>query len=107
MIELFDVDLSTITTTGVYVIYRPGSLNSSPTTIRVGQGNVSDRLAVHRKNLTIRSQLQRGPVLVAFAAVSPVLIDGVERYLGDYLRPLIGEAFPNAKPVPVNLPFAA
>jgi predicted GIY-YIG superfamily endonuclease len=106
--RLYDVELSQLTAYGVYMIYTAGSLLGGPAILRVGQGDVANRLREHRQNLTILSyQRRNGPVMVVWASVSPLIVDGVERYLADRYRPLLGEAFPDVRPVPVTLPLAA
>ncbi|MDW6026063.1 hypothetical protein SAZ10_30320 [Mesorhizobium sp. BAC0120] len=107
LLRLYDVNLSTIDVHGVYVIYRSGTVSTSPTAIRVGQGDVADRLQEHRGNSTIKAHAKIGNVYVAFASVAPLLIDGVERFLVDRYRPLIGDVIPKVLPVPASLPFAA
>jgi hypothetical protein len=39
------------------------------------------------------------------ANVAPPLRDGIERYLAETLKPKVGEAFPQAPPIAVNLPW--
>lgn len=108
LLRFFDVDLSSIRTDGVYVIYQPGSALTPPRTIYVGQGVVADRLGQHRTNQTMKALDTRTPRLyVAFAAVSVMNRDGVEAWLADRLQPMLGDAHPTAMPVAVNLPFAA
>lgn len=83
---------------GVYVIWQGGG-----PVIRVGQGFVRDRLADHRTNQVITSH---GNLYVTWASVPTSYRDGVERYLANVLRPIVGSAFPNTEPIPVTLPWA-
>lgn len=90
-----------------YIIWKKGNTLLTPThTVRVGQGNVSDRLQVHRTDNAI---IQHGPSLLAtWAAVDHQSDrDGIERYLYEALQPLEGERFPDVVPIPVNLPDLA
>ena len=48
-----------------------------------------------------------GGLWVTWAAVLPADLNGVERYLADQFKPLIGDRHPDVKPIPVNLPWAA
>ena len=82
---------------GIYIIWQ-----ANGPIIRVGQGVIKERLQAHRRDthITIYKNL-----LVTWAVVSSQQLDSVERYLGDRLKPLVGEHFPNALPVPVNLPW--
>ena len=92
-----------ITDPGVYVIWHTGQ---PPWTVRVGQGKVSDRLGAHRGDQQILAYRSYG-LAVTWAAVPAASLDGVERYLADQLRPLVGDRHPNVVPIPVNLPWAA
>jgi hypothetical protein len=81
---------------GVYVIWQ---MNGP--VIRVGQGVIKDRLATHRNDSAV-TRYQN--LLVTWAPVPAIYRNGVERYLANTLRPIIGDAFPNAYPIAVNLP---
>src|SRR5437879_5138203 len=70
---------------GVYIIWR-GSDNHR--VVRVGQGVIADRLQAHRGD---REILSHGPALLAtWADVALHHRDGVERYLAEHYRPLVG-----------------
>ena len=98
-------DLSTCRTPfGVYVIWHGGQ---SPWTVRVGQGNVADRLAADRRDKLITMHTGKGGLWVTWATVAAPYLDGVERYLVDQLRPLVADEHPDAAAIPVNLPWAA
>jgi hypothetical protein len=98
------VNLTNVDTTGVYVIWHGGQ---TPRTVRVGQGDIADRLLAHRGDQQVLAYRSYGGLYVTWAAVSYAEIDGVERYLADQLRPLVGDRFPNVRAIPVNLPWAA
>lgn len=83
---------------GVYVIWQ----GSGPV-IRVGQGVIKDRIADHRNDKAITSHSN---LFVTWANVSPQNRNGVERYLAETLRPVVGSSFPNAPSVAVNLPWS-
>ena len=88
--------------TGVYVIF----INTTDgfRAVRVGQGIIKDRLAKHRlDNDILKYRSYR--LSVTWAEVSSENLDGVERYLGDILQPLVGSAFPDVNPIVVNLPW--
>lgn len=90
--------VSAKTAHGVYVIFKPSGM-----VVRVGQGNVAERLEDHRGNSEI---MQYGDdLLVTWAQVDQALCDGVERYLELKCHPIVGERFPQAQPIEVNLPF--
>lgn len=81
---------------GVYIIWR-----SDGKTVRVGQGIIKDRIAVHRGDSQI---IRHNPAYVTWASVPTVSRDGVERFLADALQPLVGSIFPLAVSIRVNLP---
>lgn len=86
---------------GVYIIWHGGQ---SPCTVYVGQGNIADRLAQHRKDPRI---LQYSPfgLFATWASVTPSLRNGIERYFADQLRPKEGAARPNVTPIAATLPW--
>ena len=82
---------------GVYIIW-----SNRGYTVRVGQGIIKDRLKEHSGNRLILGH----PVLFATWARVPVkFMDSIERYLANKLQPKIGDAFPLALPLQVNLPW--
>ena len=102
--ETFDL-ATCVTDPGVYVIWHDGQPSW---TVRLGQGDVADRIGAHRRDPRVLAYRSYGAGLfVTWASVQAPYLDGVERYLADQLRPLVGDAFPNAKPIPVNMPWAA
>jgi hypothetical protein len=86
---------------GVYIIWYGGS---NPATVRVGQGIIRDRLRAHRNDTAIQAYSAKG-LYVTWAAVEARYRDGVEAYLAAKLMPLVGERFPQRRPVQVNLPW--
>jgi hypothetical protein len=86
---------------GVYVIWHAGQ---NPATVRVGQGCIRDRLQDHRNDNAILAYKQDG-LFVTWASVSANNCDGVERYLAEILKPLVGDRFPNVSSIKVNSPW--
>lgn len=82
---------------GVYIIWQP----STGRVIRVGQGDIKDRITKHRENEEIT---QYNNLFVTWAEVSSFYMDGVENYLATQLNPLVGDRFPNVSPIEVNIP---
>jgi hypothetical protein len=98
-------DLSTADAAlGVYVIWHGGQ---TPRIVRVGQGRINERIGAHRNDEEICSYRASGLLMVTWAIVPQPLLDGVERYLANALRPLIGDRHPNVAPIAVKLPWAA
>ncbi len=102
--KLEEVDLSAVVTIGVYIIWLEGNRGR---VVRVDQGDIAFRLREHRSDHTILRYRQFGTLRVTWASVSTVLIDAVERYLADRLRPQIWDRYPAVRPLEVNSPFAA
>lgn len=99
--SLFNVDLAHNhfdSMEGVYIIWQ-----ANGPVIRVGQGTIRDRLAAHRQDAAIAAYQN---LYSSWAPVAPTYRDRVERYLANVLRPLVGDAFPNALPLAVTLPWA-
>lgn len=89
---------------GVYVISHGGR---HPRIIRVGKGNLAERIAAHRRDPQTLAFEQYGELYVTWAEVHPSLLDGVELYLARNLRTLYGERFPETDPIEVPLPHSA
>lgn len=90
------VDLSNSYYGGVYVIW------SSWRAVYVGSGIIAARLAEHRGDARI---IRFPNLLVTWASVPAVQQEGVERYLADWYRPLVGDRHPAVPPVEVNVPW--
>lgn len=88
---------------GVYIIWYWDSIDN-PRTVKVGQGSVRQRLAEHRLDPQIQSYADRG-LYVTWAHLPPHLLDGMEKYLGETLEPLVGSLFPAVQSIPVSLPW--
>ena len=91
---LKNVGLSNVTARGVYVIWKQSAI------VRVGQGDIKSKLTAHRNDAAI---LTHGDLYVSWAVVREQYMDGVERFLANHYRPLIGDAFPDVHPIQVNL----
>lgn len=97
------VDLSNVKTIGVYIIWHGGNPSR---VVRVGQGDITARLNAHRADPEVLYYRRFGELFVTWADVAVWSRDGVERYLADYWKPLIGDRFPDIAPIAVNSPFA-
>lgn len=87
---------------GVYVIFYMEE--SRRVTVRLGQGKIADRITDHRNNEEIL-RYNDDDLLVTWAEAPAEQLDGIEKYLADALKPLVGERFPDRVPIPVNLPL--
>lgn len=101
-LSLSNVDLSSVTSHGVYVIWHSGNPS---VVVRVGQGNIKDRLQSHRLDSEITAYASKGTLKVTWATVPANQMDGVEQYLVDTWHPLVADAYPDAPPIVVNSPF--
>lgn len=91
---------------GVYVIWYTSP--SSAKVIRVGSGNISERLKDHRMNQEIVKYSSLGSLKVSWVVAdsNPLLISeiqGVELFLSNKYHPLVNDRFPNASEVQINL----
>jgi hypothetical protein len=99
--SLDDIDLAEVAEAGVYIIWHEGNPGR---VVRVGQGIVSDRIRVHRKDRAVTAYRPQG-LRITWAPVPWDLRDGVERHLADKWKPLLGDAFPDVAPIVVNSPW--
>jgi hypothetical protein len=77
---------------GVYVIWYAGP--SKAQVISVGQGNIHDRLLARRADPQITQFSNQGQLKVSWVILDgqpQTVFDGVEAYLYDYYKPLVGE----------------
>lgn len=92
---------------GIYVIWYTSSVSGVSKVIRLGQGNIGERLTEHRNNPAILNYSSLGTLKVTWALVgyndlTELNLDGVEAYLAKIYEPLIGDRFPTAGRIPVN-----
>lgn len=82
---------------GVYIIWS----KDEDSIIRIGSGDIRDRISDHRNNLEITTY--KNP-LVTWAIIDAKSMRAVEKYLANVLLPDVGERFPDEEPIEVNLP---
>jgi hypothetical protein len=100
--SLNGVNLSTVTESGVYIIWHKGNPGK---VVYVGQGDpISARLAAHRQDRRIQAYKDLD-LRVTWADLPAAQRDGVERSLADQWSPLVGDAHPDVSPISVNSPF--
>lgn len=100
--DLDGLPLSQIKTTGVYIIWHAGN---PARVVRIGQGDIAQRLGSHKNDLQITSHALQGKLYVTWASVAAHQLDGIERYLAETWNPLVGTHFPLAIPIAVNSPW--
>ena len=96
------VDVSKIGDRGVYVIWHGGP---QPKVVRIGQGNIAERITAHRNDPQVLQYKFQGELFVTWAIVASHLMDGVEHHLAGKWHPIVGDAFPVAVPIVVNSPW--
>ena len=96
------VSLDYVNAFGVYIIWHAGNPGR---VVKIGQGDISDRLGKHRRDAMILAYRKHGTLKVTWAAVASSQVDGVERYLANRYPPLVGDAFPDVVPIAVNSPW--
>ena len=94
------VDPGTINGWGVYLIWQAPSRR----VVYVGQGLIGRRVVDHQRDPHIIQHRGAGQLLITWAFVAMDQMNGIERYLADFFRPLEGERHPDAPPISVNLP---
>jgi hypothetical protein len=97
---------SHIKTEGIYIIWISGMRYTVPC-VDVGQGQIGPRITSHQGDPGILKYRMHGTLRFTWAELQAPLRDGVERYLANRLQPLAGRRYPDAAPIPVNLPAAA
>jgi hypothetical protein len=100
---LENVNLSNVNTIGVYIIWHEGNPGR---VVRIGQGNIKDRLCAHRNDEEILAYKKNGTLRVTWASVPSAQLDRVERYLANRWPPLVGDCFPDVEPIAVNSPWS-
>ena len=91
---------------GVYVIWYTSPLAAK--VVRLGSGNIAERLKEHRSNQDILKYSGLGQMKVSWiiADNNPVKdsdLLGIEAFLANHYSPLIGDRYPDVTPIQVNL----
>lgn len=87
---------------GVYIIWCEGKKDR---VVYVGQGDVRERLTAHKQDDKLLACRKYGRLLVTWATVPVLKRDGVERFLVETYKPIIGTRIPAVWPIKVNLPL--
>ena len=86
---------------GVYVIWQ-----ARGKVVKVGSGIIRERFEKHAADPEIEAFRTNVKLHVSWAPIPDErLREGVERFLGDTLKPELAERFPDVAPVEVNLPW--
>lgn len=95
------VDPHFIDLEGVYIIWYEGT---NQIVVRVGQGEIKERISDHQTDPRIMTYKSHG-LYVTWAMVPPLYRNGIERYLFEKLKPIVGFRYPNVPAIQVNLPW--
>ena len=96
-----DLTHSAFSVGGCYIIWHGGQ---KPKVVYVGQGEFRQRLTAHRTDKRIQGYARHG-LYVTYSPIAKSARDGVEVYLADRYKPLVGERHPDAPPIVVNGPW--
>ena len=86
---------------GVYVIWHGGQ---NPAVVYIGQGNIKERITQHRNDHRIQ-HYSNLDLYVTWAKVIVTQRNGVEAYLADVWKPIVGSNHPTASQISVNSPW--
>lgn len=99
------VDVSFVTSQGVYVIWFAGNPGSPGKVVHVGFGNVAAHVKALRSNAYFSKYARHGTLYLTWASVAAEYREGVARYLAEKWSPLAGAAESDVAPVAVNSPW--
>jgi hypothetical protein len=99
------VDVSFVSTQGVYVIWYSGNPGAPGKVVYVGHGSVAAHVKTLRANARFISFVKHGTLYLTWAAVSAKDREGVARYLAERWAPLAGGVETNVDPIAVNSPW--
>ena len=103
-VNLEQLDLRHVNMQGVYMIWHGGE---NPRIVRIGQGNIAERLRSHLTNLQIMRFKDYGPLMVTWAQVdNPQICEGIQRYLAEQFKPAIKERMPELPAIAAASPFS-
>jgi hypothetical protein len=101
--SLLQVDLDCVEgDEGIYVIWHKGR---PARVVSVGQGVIAKRVGLERRDPGVLFYERFGTLHVSWAVVPPRYRDGIERFLIEEWKPLVGGRQLKAKPIPVNPPW--
>ena len=102
-LDFMRLDLNQVRGSGVYVIWHGGE---NPRVVRVGQGELAKKLALHRESPRLMWYASQGKLFVTWAEISSSAHrDGIETYLTQLFVPLLADRVPSVQPLPVRSPF--
>lgn len=81
---------------GVYIIWSNKSI------VRIGSGDIGDRITKHRKDKEITTFKD---LKVTWAIVHADKMEAVEKFLANTYETKVGDRFPDKEPLSVNLPW--
>ena len=97
------VALDNLKVVGVYLIWHEGIPSR---VIKVGRGNIGERLAELKGDPEILGYRRKGALRVTWAAAPPPQLEGIVRFLMEKWRPPVLTLYAEAEPIEVNSPWA-
>ena len=89
---------------GVYIIWHGGQ---GPRIVRIGKGDIAQRLLAHRQNPLITRFEKQGPLMVTWAVLhDPHRQAAIEKYLNGQFPPLVRDQLSDMAPERIRSPFA-
>lgn len=85
---------------GVFIVWSAG-VTQAPV-ITVGQGDIRDRLAALKKHPVVSRFAESGQLKVSWIIINEKYFDGVEAFLYDYYKPIMGERKRDISSIPVD-----
>ena len=99
------VDISFVTTQGVYVIWYAGNPGAPGKVVYVGHGALAAHIKALRANAYFSNFSKHGTLHLTWASVSAEYREGVARYLVEKWSPLAGGEQTDVAPIAVNSPW--
>lgn len=99
------VDMSFVSTQGVYVIWYSGNPGWPSKVVYVGHGSVAAQIKSLRTSAKLSNFLKHGTLYLTWASVSAKDREGVARYLAEKWSPEVGGGETDVAPIAVNSPW--
>jgi hypothetical protein len=99
------VDVSYVSTQGVYVIWYSGNPGAPGKVVYVGHGSIATHIKALRNNSYFNNFLKHGTLYLTWASVPAKEQAGVAHYLAERWAPLAGGVETGADPIAVNSPW--
>jgi len=96
------VALDNLDVVGIYLIWHEGVPSR---VVKIGRGNIADRLAELKTDPEILGYRSKGMLRVTWAPAPPPQLEGIVRYLIEKWRPPVLTLYAETEPIEVNSPW--